>query len=422
MDKKHIKEKKKAISLNLAHLLVLIFMVVVLIAVLNYTGTTQKVMKNVNGIIKNNSSQENIGKDDNSVIKWGLNDDGVLTISGTGKMKDNANITKPMPEQDELNLPWYKDVEKIKKVVIGYGVGNISDNSFVGCSNLTEITIPSSVTSISSTAFSGCNKLNQIITDKDSTYVTKYATDNNIAYKVITETKKWNIGKDSENSVAAELSDDGVLTIRGIGEMKDNANITKPMPEQDLYNLPWYKYVDDIQKIIIEYGVTNISENAFAGCSNLTEITIPSTVTSISSTAFSGCNKLNQIITDKDNTYVTNYAKNNNIKYQLSTDFLATVSYSTTSLTNQNVTVTITANREVTQMTQTGWIASTDKKILTKTYAANATETITLKDALENTVDVEIKITNIDKTAPTVTVKQELSADKKSNKVTITAN
>ena len=422
MDKKHIKEKKKVISLNLAHLLVLIFMVVVLIAVLNYTGTTQKVMKNVNGIIKNNSSQENIGKDDNSVIKWGLNDDGVLTISGTGKMKDNANITKPMPEQDELNLPWYKDVEKIKKVVIGYGVGNISDNAFVGCSNLTEITIPSSVTSISSTAFSGCNKLNQIITDKDSTYVTKYATDNNIAYKVITETKKWNIGKDSENSVAAELSDDGVLTIRGIGEMKDNANITKPMPEQDLYNLPWYKYVDDIQKIIIEYGVTNISENAFAGCSNLTEITIPSTVTSISSTAFSGCNKLNQIITDKDNTYVTNYAKNNNIKYQLSTDFLATVSYSTTSLTNQNVTVTITANREVTQMTQTGWIASTDKKILTKTYAANATETITLKDALENTVDVEIKITNIDKTAPTVTVKQELSADKKSNKVTITAN
>ena len=101
MDKKHIKEKKKVISLNLAHLLVLIFMVVVLIAVLNYTGTTQKVMKNVNGIIKNNSSQENIGKDDNSVIKWGLNDDGVLTISGTGKMKDNANITKPMPEQEE---------------------------------------------------------------------------------------------------------------------------------------------------------------------------------------------------------------------------------------------------------------------------------------------------------------------------------
>lgn len=221
MDKKHIKEKKKVISLNFVHLLVLIFMVVVLIAVLNYTGTTQKVMKNVNGIIKNNSSQENIGKDENSVIKWGLNDDGVLTISGTGKMKDNANITKPMPEQDELNLPWYKDVEKIKKVVIGYGVGNISDNAFVGCSNLTEITIPSSVTSISSTAFSGCNKLNQIITDKDSTYVTKYATDNNIAYKVITETKKWNIGKDSENSVVAELSDDGVLTIRGIGEMKE---------------------------------------------------------------------------------------------------------------------------------------------------------------------------------------------------------
>ena len=68
MAKKHIRGKKKVISLNFAHLLVLVFMVVILIVVLNYTGTTQKVVRNVNNLIKNNSSQGNVGKDDEASV------------------------------------------------------------------------------------------------------------------------------------------------------------------------------------------------------------------------------------------------------------------------------------------------------------------------------------------------------------------
>jgi hypothetical protein len=37
------------------------------------------------------------------------------------------------------------------------------------------------------------------------------------------------------------------------------------------------------------YSVTSIGENAFAGCTSLTEVTIPNSVTSIGEDAFSDC-------------------------------------------------------------------------------------------------------------------------------------
>ena len=101
-------------------------------------------------------------------------------------------------------------------------------------------------------------------------------------------------------------------------------------------------------------------------------------------------------------------------------ELTATVSYSTTSITNQNVTATIKANKEITSVT--GWTLSTDKKTLTKTYTANTTETVTVKDTSGNTKTISIQITNIDKTAPTLKVEKTLSADKKTNTVKITAN
>ena len=81
---------------------------------------------------------------------------------------------------------------------------------------------------------------------------------------------------------------------------------------------------------------------------------------------------------------------------------IAQVSYSITSTTNQDVTVTIKANEQL--QTINGWSSSTDKLSLTKTYATNTTENITIKDLVGNTTTVNIKITNIDKTAPTAQV------------------
>ena len=74
------------------------------------------------------------------------------------------------------------------------------------------------------------------------------------------------------------LTDNGVLTISGNGEMYDYSYY---------YNnsAPWGRY--DIKRIIIGDGVTTIGRDAFAGCSALTSVTIPNSVTTIGYEAFS---------------------------------------------------------------------------------------------------------------------------------------
>lgn len=78
----------------------------------------------------------------------------------------------------------------------------------------------------------------------------------------------------------------------------------------------------------------------------------------------------------------------------------ATVSYSTKTITKNDVTVTITSNEEC--KAPTGWDLSQDKKIITKVYTNNVNEKVTLEDELGNQSKIDVIITNIDKSAPVI--------------------
>ena len=74
------------------------------------------------------------------------------------------------------------------------------------------------------------------------------------------------------------------LSISGTGAMSYNYT-----------SCPWLSYRNNIQNVIIEYGVTYISVYAFQGCSGLTSVTIPNSVTSIGDYAFKDCKSLASI-------------------------------------------------------------------------------------------------------------------------------
>ena len=76
------------------------------------------------------------------------------------------------------------------------------------------------------------------------------------------------------------LTDNGVLTISGKGEMYGYL-----YPKR----APWGDSPEKVKRIIIGDGITTIGQAAFAGCSALTSVTIPNSVTKIGSSAFSGC-------------------------------------------------------------------------------------------------------------------------------------
>ena len=107
---------------------------------------------------------------------WTLDNNGTLTVSGTGSM-DTYDFYYTDP-------PWYKQKDGIKTVVIDGGVTSIGNCSFSSsavsslkisegtksirwgafyyCAKLTNVTIPKSVTEIADEAFDGCTSLTDI--------------------------------------------------------------------------------------------------------------------------------------------------------------------------------------------------------------------------------------------------------------------
>lgn len=76
-------------------------------------------------------------------LTWTLDGDGVLTISGTGEMKNYLDNYLY-----DNYAPWYDYCYSINKAKIMLGVTSIGDSAFRDCGNLAEVTIPNSATSI----------------------------------------------------------------------------------------------------------------------------------------------------------------------------------------------------------------------------------------------------------------------------------
>ena len=156
-------------------------------------------------------------------VTWTLDDAGLLTISGNGKMKDYDNwITY---------VPWYKNWDNIRSIVIGSGVTSIGRNAADRCKNLERVDILGNVTSIGLHAFLNCSSLTSI-------------------------------------TIPSSVTSIGIGAFAGCSSL---ASITIPS------------------------GVTSIGESAFARCSGLTSITIPSSVTSIGGAVFSNCSNLTNV-------------------------------------------------------------------------------------------------------------------------------
>jgi len=81
-----------------------------------------------------------------------------------------------------------------------------------------------------------------------------------------------------------ELTDDGILTVNGTGEMNINDGYT-----------PWHDYKKYIKAVNISPGITSIARHAFYNCINLTSVYLPSSIISIREYSFENCEKLDSI-------------------------------------------------------------------------------------------------------------------------------
>ena len=179
----------------------------------------------------------------------------------------------------------------LTSVTISEGVTSIGESAFEGCTNLTSITIPKSVTSIGKEAFLCCTNLTGVTISEGVTSIGEKTFDGctnltsitipksvtNIGFGVFVNCSKLtSIDVNAENNNYS--SDNGVLF------NKDKTELIR-YPERKsgtTYTIP--------------SSVTQITNNAFLGCYNLTNITIPEGVTSIEAYAFRSCGNLTSII------------------------------------------------------------------------------------------------------------------------------
>ena len=199
-------------------------------------------------------------------LQWKLTDEGVLTITGTGKMKDwKYNYS-----------PWYA-YKSVKQVIIGDGVTTIGSSAFSGCSSLTSLTIPNSVTDIGSSAFSGCSSLTSVIIGNSVTEIGGYAFSGCSSLTSLTiPNSVTDIGSSAFSGCSSLTSvtiGNSVTTI-GSGAFFSCSSLTS---------------------VTIGNSVTEIGYYAFSGCSSLTSVTITNSVTTIGYYAFSGSKNVKQI-------------------------------------------------------------------------------------------------------------------------------
>ncbi len=176
----------------------------------------------------------------------------------------------------------FSGCSSLTSIAIPNSVTSIRDGTFSGCSSLTSIAIPNSVTSIGWSAFYDCSSLTDVYyggSENDWQNI-KIGHSNEMLLSA-------NIHYNMSDDLSWNIDINGVLSIYGMREMADYNNSDFPAP--------WSSQRDKIKKVIIGQFVTSIGASAFAGCTNLTTITIPIAVKSIGDSAFSGCSSLAEV-------------------------------------------------------------------------------------------------------------------------------
>lgn len=193
----------------------------------------------------------------------------------------------------------FQNCTGLMSVVLPKGLQSIEPQLFYGCTGLKEITIPSSVTVINDYAFSGCSSLQLVhFTGTESAWnkITIYSDNEELLEAQRTYGTDGPCGTCGDN-LKWELSDAGVLTISGTGEMSFEWG-----------GVSWKNYSQDIKSVVIEEGVISIARYAFSDCTALTSVTIPASVTSVEGNAFSGCTALADVVIPSSITKIESFA------------------------------------------------------------------------------------------------------------------
>ena len=124
-----------------------------------------------------------VGHDKNLTVPEAINGY-MLTSIGGGAFLGCTSLTQvTIPDSvTRIDYRAFRGCTSLTRVTIPDSVTRIGIDAFYGCESLTQVTIPDSVTGIGEDAFNNCTSLTLLI-DSANTYAVQFAKDNKIPYK-----------------------------------------------------------------------------------------------------------------------------------------------------------------------------------------------------------------------------------------------
>ena len=207
-----------------------------------------------------------------------------LTITGSGAMPDfdfpKGNLA-PWWNYEALGMNALSEIDidikgKLKTVIIGEGVTNVSDYALFFLPAATHVTLPDSVTRIGRYGIAMCSKLTGLSIPKGVTGIGDFGL--------------------AGNGLTAITLPDGLQSL-GRGAFDSCASLTNTTLPAAITAVPGKCFADCTKLLNVKYAgtVTAIGDLAFESCKALTAAPIPETVTEIGASAFTGCTALTDV-------------------------------------------------------------------------------------------------------------------------------
>ena len=207
-----------------------------------------------------------------------------LTITGSGAMPDfdfpNGSLA-PWWNYEALGMNALSEIDfdikgKLKTVIIGEGVTNVSNYALFFLPAATQVTLPESVTHIGRYGIAMCSKLTGMSIPKGVTGIGDFGL--------------------AGNGLTAVTLPDGMQSL-GRGAFDSCASLTNTTLPAAITAVPGKCFADCTKLLNVKYAgtVTAIGERAFEGCKSLTAAPIPETVTELGASAFTGCTALTDV-------------------------------------------------------------------------------------------------------------------------------